>query len=100
MGGELGRQGQEGGLALPHAFNTKREKGRRQEKFSRGLSPVSHGRDGAGVARNQRSSAANEATSLRSQAVKVMWPKQRWPRKAPMSTARALLDSPRYGASI
>jgi len=28
------------------------------------------------VATSQRSSAAREATSLRSQAVKVMWPKQ------------------------
>ena len=48
----------------------------------------------------QSSSAARLATSLRSQAVSVTWPKQGWPPKAWVSTARALFDSPRYGASI
>src|SRR5262245_7351143 len=48
----------------------------------------------------QSSSAARLATSLRSQAVRVTWPKQGWSVKALVSTARALFDSPRYGASI
>ena len=47
--------------------------------------------------RRYSSSAARLATSLRSQAVSVMWPKQDWPLKAWVSTARALFDSPRYG---
>jgi len=43
----------------------------------------------------QRSSAARLATSLRSQAVSVMWPKHDWPPNAEVSTVRALFDSPR-----
>ena len=43
----------------------------------------------------QSSSAARLATSLRSHAVIVMWPKHGWPRNAWVSTARALFDSPR-----
>ncbi len=43
----------------------------------------------------QSSSAARLATSLRSQAVRVTWPKQGWPLNAWVSTARALFDSPR-----
>jgi hypothetical protein len=78
VGEELGRQGQEGGLALPHAFNTKHEKGRRQENSRLRMLPVSHAAEGPRSRGSavQRSSAANEATSLRSQAVNVMWPKQ------------------------
>ena len=38
-------------------------------------------------------SAARLATSLRSHDVSVTWPKQRWPAKALVSTARALFDS-------
>ena len=41
------------------------------------------------------SSAARLATSLRSQAVSVTWPKHGWSVKALVSTARALFDSPR-----
>ena len=46
------------------------------------------------------SSAARLATALRSHDVRVMWPKQRCPPNAWISTARALFDSPMYGASI
>ena len=52
---------------------------------------VSDGRGALGY----NSSAARLATSLRSQAVSVTWPKQGWSVKALVSTARALFDSPR-----
>lgn len=80
---------QAGGLDIDHGEALGADRGGHTSHTRRGVCHRSQGRS------LQSSSAARLATALRSQAVRVTWPKHDCPANACTNTASALFDSPR-----